>query len=173
MQFGNIVIGDQTSARAHLEALQERLAKTKKLRASYLNKMEEMNKFTKVVIDAYLNHVNVIVDLGSLLTLYNGVFAQIITLLNDLDADLLRDIDPNAFDHIRRLTDSSLQRVNDFFNQDVAAISEIMRAMGKPNMAENLNMAKGKYIATQQQVPQTLANFKIPIAGGKPRAPSK
>lgn len=158
-ELGKLSLQPSNTAAQQLQDLKEKIEKTSQLTKSYTTKFAELAKFNKTLTEGYIKNINVIVDIGSLLNMYNGVFVKLMSVIQEFDSELVKDIDPNQIAHIRALTDTSLQRVNDFFKKDVENVKQLMAVMQQPDMIRNLTTAIDKYDTTQKEVPRILATL--------------
>jgi hypothetical protein len=167
LQLGNVNFSTSSSALQKLKELENKIDHTKKLAKSYNVKFQELARFNKQLTEGYIKNVNVIVDIGSLLNVYNSVFATLMNVIKEFDTELSKDIDPAQIAHIQALTERSLGRVSDFFHKDVNNVKNLMEMMGEKEMIVNLNSAAAHFEATQSKVPEVLTALRNPSVGGR------
>lgn len=152
-----------TSAQKKLEAIKDRLVKTKQLTDVYTKRYQRLTEFNKMLTDSYLKNINVIIDISSLLTMYNGLFDKVLEILGQFDAQLVQDIKPETIAHIQQLTGDNIQKVVNYFQKDVHGLVGIMEKIGYNKMAENIRQASKTFIDTQKAAQTTMAEMQ----GGK------
>lgn len=165
--FGDLNYVPSSTAIQQLQELEQKIENTKQLTKSYNAKFQELARFNKLLTDGYLKNVNVIVDIGSLLNVYNSVFSKLMSVIKEFDSELAKDIDPAQVAHIQELTEKSIGRVAEFFQKDVESVKTVMSMMGKTDMIGNLNAAAQNFAMTQSAVPRVLASMRAPVGGRK------
>lgn len=148
-----------SSAQKRLEEIKSRLGKTRELTKLYNQRYNQLVDFTKVITDGYINNINVIVDIGSLLNMYNGVFDKMMEVLMAFDQDLKDEIKPESIAHIKALTNENLIKVNEFFQKDVKGVIAVMDKIGNSQMKTNLEDAITKYAKTKTSAENTIKSF--------------
>lgn len=139
------------TAEKQLKAVRDRLEKTKELTSIYTKRYQQLTEFNRILTDSYLKNINVIIDIGSLLSMYNNLFDQVISILSQFDTELIQDIKPESLAHIQQLTGENIQKLTTFFGQDVNNIMRLMERVGFKTMADNLRLAQETFVTTQKE----------------------
>jgi hypothetical protein len=165
LKLGDFTLGTSSSAMKQLEDLRKKIDHTQELTKSYQSKFSKLATFNKLLTEGYIKNVNVIVDLGLLLNIYNEVFTSLMGVISKFDEELGKDIDPSQIAHIQTLTDNNLKRVSDFFRNDVSAIQSLMSSMGNTGMEKNLKEASQNYATALREAPGVIRGITSAVGG--------
>lgn len=137
--------------RDNQEALQE-----------YSGKYKKLLEFAKTMSDGYVNSVQVIADISTLLTAYKDLFDEIAANLQAFDFTLRSELRKDEIEQLRRATQQNMEILKATFNSEYVKIrSMIQEVSANPSESvRHLDAVKGVIDRTSEMA----------LRGGKKKA---
>ena len=161
-RIGNIGTGrQQLSLLEHLEDVRKRIQRTGSMATNYNKKSADLSSLNETLTKSYIQNLNVIVDISTVLNEYKAVMETVMTQLQSFDNSISDNLRGVNVEHIRDLTSDKLRRVNDFFNsEEFSRVRETLVSNGNTEAANEISKTYDSYKMLQTRAPEVYAELK-------------
>jgi len=169
-ELGTLSVGPSAGLRAQLEQVRESIGKTSALAQEYNRRLAELSAFNHTLTNAYINNLNIVVDISGILNEYKILMSTVIEQLKTFDTSVAENFRTVNVEHIRSLTSDKLQNIAQFFNSpEFLNLKNTFTTHGRTDDAMRLTAAEQQFRDVQAKASETISSCGRGARGRKKR----
>lgn len=152
------------STEKQVAELKDAWAKANEKSAKQLERYKELVKFTNVLSEAYINNIQVTIDVSNLLNAYTDLLGEISKGINQLQESMDSGMRSEDIERLKNLTLANIDNINNTFRSGYDKITKVVSAASAtPEQLRTLQSAK----LSIDQI--STSALRSTLAGGKRR----
>ena len=172
--LGTLAAGPSMGLRAQLDQVRARIDKTSLLAQEYNKKLADLSAFNQTLTEAYINNLNIIVDVSGVLNEYKMLMSAVIEQLQSFDSSVSENFKNINVEHIRSLTSDRLRNVSNFFmSPEFSKLKETIASHGRPEAVQKITETEQNFRNIQSRAANTYASLASGCGRGRGRGRGK